>query len=685
METILRKLIGIFVITALVTLQFNITSCKKTTTTDEPEDDETGINSLVISDAFDWSTTESTIWKVTALDNEGLPIEGVRVGFYTQDPYFSDGSLIVNGVTNANGIYQIDYEIPAYYDSIYVETSYIGIASPGMVKLDNGNVDLVLGGESTPAVFKGAVNFKSTNTGFGYLGGYNSLGVPDYLEPVNDVITQDLLDDINNTLPERNTIYQSHPEYLNPEWDYNLHLIEDCDVWVTFVHEGAGYRNALGFFTYDTGDEPQTTADIDEITVIYPNTSYAGSGGGLYSGNKVHIGEFNAGTSISFALMANGWRNGQVTSGYGTYYTIQHLNPESDPDLRQHAVILNDNSRDLLLLGFEDIHRQSGGCDHDFNDAVFIISANPIEAINQSYFPLMDYTGLDSDDDGIPDHVDEYPDDENKAFNNFFFNEGNYGTLAFEDMWPNIGDYDFNDAVIDYNFNQITNAQNKLVEIQGIFKLMAHGAYFHNGFGFQLPFDKSYIESVSGDLFTDNGIVSLDAKNLEDGQALPVVIVWEDAYDVLPQAGGGVGVNTTPGIEYVTPDILNVSIKLGEPLELASTGIPPYNPFIFVDGDRSVEVHLVDKVPTDLANTDLFGADADASEPALGNYYKTDNNLPWGINIIEHFDYPKEKVEITTAYLKFGDWAESEGNSFSDWWKDKSGYRTESNIYYIPE
>ena len=38
--------------------------------------------------------------------------------------------------------------------------------------------------------------------------------------------------------------------------------------------------------------------------------------------------------------------------------------------------------------------------------------------------------------------------DKNKSFNSFFPVQGKTGTLAFEDLWPAKGDYDFNDLVI---------------------------------------------------------------------------------------------------------------------------------------------------------------------------------------------------------------------------------------------
>jgi len=669
-----RIILTILLVLPLLMIQ---SACNKSNP-DNPNQTK-NVTDLIISEYFNWSTSVESDFKITVLSNAGSPLVGVKVSVYTSDP-LEEGKLIVSGMTNSSGVYSINYEVPSYYDSLYVQTDYVGVISPGMVDIANGGFDIHLGGVHQPTFTKSG-NSMNRNDNYAYLGTYNTYGVPDYLEPVNDVITQDLLDDINNTLPERQPLSQSHPEYLLPDWDYNLNLIEDCDVWITFVHEAAGYKNVLGFYTYETGQTPQSPDDIDEITIIYPNVSYAGSGGGLHSGNKVYIGEFEAGQTVSFALMANGWQNGQVTDGNWIVYSNPNLNPESDPELRQHTVLLNDNGRNLLLLGIEDIRRDNSACDHDFNDAVFYVTANPIEAIDQTQFPNIDYTGTDTDGDGVPDNVDDYPNDGDKAFDNFFFNEGNFGTLAYEDMWPGVGDYDFNDAVIDYNFNQITNADNDLVEIVGIFKLMAHGASFHNGFGFQLPFNKNLVENVVGDITVDGSIVSLDSRNLENSQTLPVVIVWDDAYSVLPHPGSGVGVNTTPGIPYVTPDIQTITIELASPVDLSDAGIPPYNPFIFVNGQRDVEVHLVDKVPTDLANTSLFGTASDNSNPATGRYYKTATNLPWAINIIEEFEYPIEKAEITSAYLKFGDWAESNGDLFNDWWQDKSNYRNASNIY----
>lgn len=653
-----------------------IASCRKSPGPDHQG--TTKMESLSVPVSFDWSTSRKARFSITALDNLGQPIEGAKFGVFTKNPE-EGGMLITSGITAQNGKYEIDYQVPSYYTSLYVFTNYVGLVNGKEVQLNADGFAVVFGGVPNPTPFKDIVEPKSTNVTYKFLGTFNNQGVPSYLLPQNDPISASFLDDINNTLPERVRLDVSHPEYFLPQYDHNINLVETCDVWVTFVTEGAGYRNVLGFYTHPTANPPSTPAEIDTITIIFPNASLQGSGGGLFPGNKVKIGRFNAGTTIGFALIADGF-NGQVTNGRWIVYSTKHLNGPANSPLSQHTVLLRDPGRQLFLLGVEDIKRTQSGSDHDFNDAVFYITANPVQSIDPSKLPIVDYTGSDSDGDGIPNQFDDYPDDPDRAFNNHFFAQGNFGTLAFEDLWPYRGDYDFNDAVIDYNFNQITNGGNQVVEIQGTFILRAHGAFYRNGFGFEMPVAPNAVASVSGTRISSN-YIQRNANGTEANQPKAVVIVWDDSYDVLPPVGNSIGANTTPEVPFIIPDTIQVKILFNQPVPMSQLGIPPYNPFIIVNKQRGVEVHLPDKPPTALADFTLLGSGHDNSIPSQGRYYKTMNNLPWAINIIERFEYPIEKTEVIDAHLKFGDWAESGGSLFNDWYKNKTGYRNTEKIY----
>jgi hypothetical protein len=52
--------------------------------------------------------------------------------------------------------------------------------------------------------------------------------------------------------------------------------------------------------------------------------------------------------------------------------------------------------------------------------------------------------------------------------------------------------------------------------------------------------------------------------------------------------------------------------------------------------------------------------------------------------VVSEYQWPIEKVNIGAAYLHFVKWAESSGTEFPDWYKNKPGYRKESNIYVVP-
>ena len=53
------------------------------------------------------------------------------------------------------------------------------------------------------------------------------------------------------------------------------------------MKEGAGYRNSVGYYTYDTGSPPTTVDDIDTAYSVFPNFSNYASGGGKKSSHKL--------------------------------------------------------------------------------------------------------------------------------------------------------------------------------------------------------------------------------------------------------------------------------------------------------------------------------------------------------------------------------------------------------------
>lgn len=288
-------------------------------------------------------------------------------------------------------------------------------------------------------------------------------------------------------------------------------------------------------------------------------------------------------------------------------------------------------------------------------------------------------TIVDSDNDGVPDDLDDFPNDPTRAFRSWYPNQFDFTTIAFEDLWPGMGDFDFNDVVVIMQYEMITNAQNQLVDLKGKFRLMAAGASLNNGFGVAININPSNVASVTGGNIAGN-LITFDPKGMEAGHTNQTVWIVMDAInDLYP---GPDFLNTVPELPYVITDTITMSMTLSTPQ--ANFGTAPFNPFIFVNQDRGKEVHLLDMPPTALADPAFFGTMEDRSNPAMNTFYKTDSNLPWAIEIPVSFDYPIEKVDILQTHLKFGAWATSGGAEFTDWYLNKMGYRNQQNIYQKP-
>ncbi len=257
-----------------------------------------------------------------------------------------------------------------------------------------------------------------------------------------------------------------------------------------------------------------------------------------------------------------------------------------------------------------------------------------------------------------------------------------FGTLGFEDLWPGKGDYDFNDLVIDYQFEITTNSLNMVDNVKATFVIKAFGAALHNGFGFQFPAVINAADlTVTGSRITES-YVTLSGNGTEAGQAKPTFILFDDAFKQMAYPGSGTGVNTEHPAPYVTPVtlVMNIAFKPNT-YSYTDLDIANFNPFIMVNLNRSIEVHLPDYPPTSLADQSIFGQADDSSNPATGRYYKTVNNLPWAINIYESFAYPIERVNIPAAYNHFIEWAVSSGQTYPDWFQNKPGYRNTQYIY----
>ncbi|MCP3870936.1 MAG: DUF4114 domain-containing protein [Gammaproteobacteria bacterium] len=240
----------------------------------------------------------------------------------------------------------------------------------------------------------------------------------------NQSVDPTLLQTVQEQLPEASAVDAS---FLNTDYDPYLTLNQDANISVTFLDEGAGYKNSLGWLTFSEGAfDDLRKGDIDtdnsgnislvELDAVdgidtgwlFPNVSESGGGGTLLAGDTVQVGDsiLSAGTSVSFFLAQNAWTGGDTVSDgvlegeRQIFYGLDFLNPEADftstmesslVDSRHTALLFSNENHDEVIMGFEDLNRVDGSTndwnissDDDFNDAVFIVTSDPADAFGDS-------------------------------------------------------------------------------------------------------------------------------------------------------------------------------------------------------------------------------------------------------------------------------------------------------------
>lgn len=667
---------------ALYTLQ----ACKKDKGPDEANNTE-----KVAPDGFNYTTSKSVSVNIRLLSNSNEPLKGVPVEVISP----KSGEVLIKAVSNNDGYVKSSVNIPAYLDTVTVKPNYVGLVQDVKAIIKDNTISCVIGGSEglsgnvvldlKPAdglSFFGKSSASALGTAFSYMGTYDSKGRPNYLEAQSGAVSANLLASINASLPENQSVYELHPEYINDNATQNLNITATTDVYITFISEGAGYYNALGYYTYPTDNPPNNRNKIDNIKYVFPNTSALGSGGGMRSGDRVKLGSFSAGTTVALVLFQNGWSNSTKTvdNGVTKYYSDKDLNPEPNGTLEIHSILLNYSTEKIFVMGWEDLPRSHPAGDNDFNDLLIYASSSTANAISTS--GVTEVKSPDDDDqDGVQNTLDEFPNDASKAYVNYFPSENTWGTLAFEDNWPKKGDYDVNDLVVNYRYAMVSNAQNNVVEMTADFAPTAAGASFYNGFGVEFPFASTAVSSVTGYKFISD-YISLNSNGTEAGQSKAVIIPFDNHEALVKNPNGAFFINTKEEKEKVAGDTAHVSIQFSSPLTQSQLGQAPFNPFLISNMRRGYEIHLPGYTPTSKANTSLFGTDDDNSSSSAQRYYLTKENAPWGLSFTETFSYPSEFNAIGNAYLHFTEWAGSNGSLYPDWYKStESGYRDQSKIY----
>lgn len=281
--------------------------------------------------------------------------------------------------------------------------------------------------------------------------------------------------------------------------------------------------------------------------------------------------------------------------------------------------------------------------------------------------------GADSDGDGVTDDKDDMPLDPTAAFRERYpAGSAETASIAFEDLYPNLGDADYNDLVAAFFMKETWGPGVKddpaparrpaLKEVYMRFFAQARGAGYNHEMRINLR-----------DLVTGGGRVTvlrydptgrLDSQETFTTASRPDVVIFPDTRTQLPPSSDGWSTNARPGttIRQSWTTVVRVEFDQPDLNRYDLTQPPPYDPYLRVK-DTNQEIHLP-----------LLDADNNGSPES---YRFADGTVrrvidargdAWALLVPTNFAWPLERQLIDTAYPRYRPWVQAGRPALSDWY-----------------
>lgn len=234
------------------------------------------------------------------------------------------------------------------------------------------------------------------------------------------------------------------------------------------------------------------------------------------------------------------------------------------------------------------------------------------------------------------------------AQNDFYF-------VAYEDLYPSKGDYDFNDLVVAYQVRTGLNDAGMVVALAGDAFLVARGSGYDHNWSLRIPgsgsgvyrFDVS-APSVVPDLTPHawTGYTgSLDLK------------LFASTKTLLARTGSDF-VNTETGqATYIQGPKASFYVELNVPLNTAALA-PPFDPYLEVLAGSFPKIQL----------------------KSFGAAYADASGFPFAMVVPRNLKHPFETVDFGLAYPRFADFVLSSGKQQKDWYTSPAS----GKVYPLP-
>ena len=462
---------------------------------------------------------------------------------------------------------------------------------------------------------------------------------------------------------------------------YDLTLKQNSEVAVTVVGSNSCWNSTMGYYYYT--DTPSSTQDIN-IIMLFPNTqdgqsSFIKSRGNKYNGNialqrgdivklmyypNIASGDYSgatsvfpAGTKIGFILKSNGWGM-QKPVGDKVYYNSYKGEMKNTDIARQYnSWAASTDGLSYCLADAEQSRADNGIYSKPNPNGQARTAKFAYENADGQQYAIVSFEDGCNDDDyddivlalkpvGVFEELPT-PDPKKTSVN---------GVYAFEDLWPAKGDYDLNDAVVDYQHDYIWSALNVGADYKITKEVINLTTYLN------------YVTLTSGLAVTVNTKTapsSVKMKTIKNSEVSEVQFEQDGNVYLLTD-----NILANVGTQYI--------IELYYSGGIAQNKTADVYPFIYrnEDGGRW-EVHIPFEAPTSKMITGYFGTLDDCSDINRAVFYVRAGNYPFafylsGVNIDPFKNTillrANESKHIDVLYPEFMEWATSKGEKNKSWY-----------------
>ncbi|MBL4764914.1 MAG: LruC domain-containing protein [Colwellia sp.] len=234
----------------------------------------------------------------------------------------------------------------------------------------------------------------------------------------------------------------------------------------------------------------------------------------------------------------------------------------------------------------------------------------------------------------------------------------NYYVVAYEDEFPNKGDYDLNDLVVAYQVEFGLNSEGLVKTIKTRGYLVARGGLYNHDWHLRIPLQDGSHAVGQFSLFSPpDSTLSNDSVNSIDVTDNLDIKVFSNTRTLFVDPLNSF-VNTSVDSSIVKGDKFNVYITLDTPLAIAQIGPAPFDPYLLVHS-TGYEIHLSGQSPVNDASINILNDETS---------FVDEMGYPFAFIIPEGWQTPTERVDVGTAYPELLNYIQSGKTESLDWY-----------------